>query len=412
MTTVLHRPGRTGAERPHSAPAVPERPASRFPQNQPRRRLSLSGPAWQQVRRAPATICYLAAVWAAGLVTGSIAHGPSRWLSGHVGAGLPSLGHGYWWTPLSAGLWAPGLGGYLAVTVLGLVILAPAEHRMGVTRTFTTLLACQSAGLLLAAGLVKLAELAGEPWLGSLSGETAVGALPGVVGVGFALSCTLTPLWRRRLRLLLTAAVTISALYLGHLEQVAQACGAAAGLVTGALTYGRARPWAGLRASRHEVRVLVGVLVAVPALGGMLAALAAHPGGPMSLFSFLSATPGPGPRALAVGCPHAGLALACRGLRERQLYAQWPGVAVRAAPALLLLLAADGLRRGRRVAWRLAVALNLAVLGAGIRAACAAGPGGHPAGPGAGARAVVLAGEAMLLPAATLIMLLVTRRRF
>jgi hypothetical protein len=54
----------------------------------------------------------LAAVWVAGLVTGSIAHRPPRWLSSHVGAGLPSLGHGYWWTPLSAGMWASGLGTY------------------------------------------------------------------------------------------------------------------------------------------------------------------------------------------------------------------------------------------------------------------------------------------------------------
>ena len=114
------------------------------------------------------------------------------------------------------------------MTVLGLVILAPAEHRMGVTRTVTTLLACQAAGLLLAAGLIRLAGLAREPWLGALGGETAVGALPGLLGTGFVLSGTLTPLWRRRLRLLLTAAVTISALYLGHLGLVAQACGATA----------------------------------------------------------------------------------------------------------------------------------------------------------------------------------------
>src|SRR5215472_6194088 len=152
MTAVLHHPGRAGAGRQESAPAVPERPASPAPQNP--RRVSPSGLAWRQVRRAPATICYLAVVWVAGLVTGSIAQGPPRWLSGHVGAGLPSLGHGSWWTPLSAGLWAPGLVSYLAVTVLGLVILGPAEHRMGVTRTFITLLASQAIGLLVAAGLI------------------------------------------------------------------------------------------------------------------------------------------------------------------------------------------------------------------------------------------------------------------
>ena len=414
MTAVLDRPGRIRAERQESAPVMQERPASPCPQNQLRRRLSLSGLVWQQFRRAPATICYLAAVWVAGLVTGSIAHGPSRWLSGHVGAGLPSLGHGYWWTPLSAGLWASGLGSYLAVTVLGLLILAPAEHRMGVSRTFTTLLVSQVAGLLLAAGLIELAGLAREPWLSGLTGETAVGALPGVLGVGFALSCTLTLLWRRRLRLLLTVAVTISALYIGHLEQVAQACGAAGGLVTMALTCGRARPWAGLRASQHEVRVLVGMLVAVPALGAMLAALVANADGPMSLFSFLLATPRPDPHDLAAACPPAGLAVACRGLREQQLYAQWPGVLVQAAPALLLLLSADGLRRGRRLAWWLAVVINLTVLGVSIWVTYAvdSGPSVHIAGLDARPGAVVLAGEAMLLPVVTLIVLLVTRRRF
>jgi phosphatidylglycerol lysyltransferase len=379
--------------------------------NRPRRRLSLSGLVWQQVRRAPATVCYLAAVWVVGVVTGSIADGPPRWLSGHVGVGLQSLGHGYWWTPVSAGLWASGPGGYLAVTVLGLLILAPAEHRMGITRTFTTLLVSQAAGLLLATGLIKLAELAGEPWLRAMAGETAVGVLPGVLGVGFALSCTLTPLWRRRLRLLLAIAITISVMYIGNLEQVAQACGAAAGVAM-ALMYGR--PWAGLRASRHQVRVLVSIVVAVPALGGMLAALVTNADGPMSRFLFLFAIPGPDPHDLAAPCLHAELTVSCPGPREQLLYAQWPGVLVQVAPALLLLLSAYGLRRGRRLAWWLAAVINLTALGASIWVAYAAGSrrSVHIAGSAAGVRALVLAGEAMLLPVVTLTVLLVTRRRF
>ena len=66
------------------------------------------GLAWRQVWRSPATACCLTVVWVVGLATGSIAHGPPGWLSGRVGFGPPSLGHGYWWTPLSAGLWASG----------------------------------------------------------------------------------------------------------------------------------------------------------------------------------------------------------------------------------------------------------------------------------------------------------------
>jgi len=414
MTGLLQRPGRAGTERQESTPAMPERPPSPFPRNKPRRWRSLFGLAWQQFRRSPATICCLAAVWVVGLVTGSIAHGPPRWLSGHVSVGLPSLGHGYWWTPLSAGLWASGLGSYLAVTVLGLLILAPAEHRMGVTRTFITLLASQVGGLLVAVGLIKLAGLAREPWLSTLTGETAVGALPGVLGVGFALSCTLTLLWRRRLRLLLTVAVAIGAMYVGHLEEVAQACGAAGGLGIMALIYDRTRPRVGLRASEHEVRVLVGMLVAVSALGSMLTALIDNADGPMSTFSFLFAAPGPDPHDLAATCARAGLAAVCRGLREQQLYAQWPGVFVQVAPALLLLLSADGLRRGRRLAWWLAVAINFTVLGVSIWVGytVAANPSVHISGFGAWTRAILLAGEATLLPVITLVVLLATRRRF
>jgi len=101
--TVLDSPGRIGDERQENAPVIPERSASPFPQNQMRRRIPRPSLAWQQVRRAPATICYLAVVWVAGLVTGSIADGPPRWLSQHVDAGIPSLGHSYWWTPRDCG---------------------------------------------------------------------------------------------------------------------------------------------------------------------------------------------------------------------------------------------------------------------------------------------------------------------
>jgi phosphatidylglycerol lysyltransferase len=414
MTAVQHRPDLVVPERPQDAPATPERHASPVPQDEPRRRLLLSGLVREVSRRSPATLCYLAVIWVTGLATGSIAHGPPHRLSGYVSAGLPSLGHGYWWTPFSAALWAPDLGGYLAITVLCLLVLAPAEHRMGRTRTFTTFLASQAAGLLLAVGLIKLAGLAYEPWLGGLAGETAVGALPGLLGVCFALSYTLTPLWRGRLRLLLTVAITIDVMYIGHLAQVALACGAVAGLVAAALTYDRAGPKAGLRGPQHEVRVLVGVLVAVPALGGILAALVASAHGPMSLSSLLFATQGPDPRNLAASCPQGGLAIGCRGLYEQQLYTRWPGLPVQAGPALLLLLCAYGLRRGRRMAWWLAVVINLTVLAVSVWVAhaVAAGSGVRVAGLDTGAQAIVSAREAMVLSVVTLAVLVFTYRRF
>ena len=382
MTAIQHRQDQLGADPRQGAPAVPERCASPFPRGELRRRLSPPRLAAALFKHAPATTCYLAAVWAAGLASGSIAHGPSRWVSAHISAGLPALGHGYWWTPLSAGLWATGPGSYLAISVLALLILVPAERRMGITRTFVTLLVSQAAGLLLAAGLIELAELAQEPWLGGQASETFVGALPGLLGVGAALSCTLTPLWRWRVRLLLTAAIAISVVYIGHLEQVALACGALAGLVVTALTYDRARPLAGPRGPRHEVRVLVGVLVAAPALGGLLAALVTSAHGPMTLSSLLFSAQG--------------------------------GVPVQAGPALLLLLCGYGLQRGRRLAWWLAVVFNLTVLAVSVWVAYAVepGPGGRTASADAWARTILQAREATLLSVVTLIVLLVTCRRF
>jgi lysylphosphatidylglycerol synthetase-like protein (DUF2156 family) len=194
--------------------------------------------------------------------------------------------------------------------------------------------------------------------------------------------------------LLLTVAITIGVLYIGHLEQVVQACGATGGLVITALTYDRARPRAGMRASKHEIRTLVGILVAVPALGDMLAALVANAHGPMSLSSLLFATPEPDPHDLVA--------------------TQWPGVLVYSAPALLLLVTAYGLRRGHRLAWWLAVAINLTVLGVSTWVAYAleSGSSAHIGGLNAGTRATAPIWEAMLLSVVTLTVLLVTRGRF
>jgi lysylphosphatidylglycerol synthetase-like protein (DUF2156 family) len=397
VTAVQHL-GEVAAEQRQGAPVMPPwRPGS-FLRDELRRRLSLrrlARLARELCKRNPATMCFLAALWATGLATGSIAHGPSRWLAGYVRAGLPALGHGYWWSPLSTGLWASSLGGYLAITGLSLVILAPAERRMGITRTFVTLLVSQVAGLLLAVGLVRLAQVTHQPGLSAMGGETTIGALPGVLGVGFALSSTLSPSWRRRLWLLLTTAIAVSVMYIGHLEQVALACGAAAGHVVGTLTDDRARPWAGPRGPRYKARVLVGVLVAGPALGAILAELVVSAHGPMSLSNLLSIAQG-------------------RSLPEQRLYAPWTGVPVEAGPALLLLLCAYGLRRGRREAWWLAVMINLAVLAVSIWVASTVdyGHSARVARLDNLARAIPAAREAAVLSVVTLVALLLTRRHF
>jgi lysylphosphatidylglycerol synthetase-like protein (DUF2156 family) len=127
------------------------------------------------------------------------------------------------------------------------------------------------------------------------------------------------------------------------------------------------------------VRVLGAMLVALPALGA-LATVLVSANGQIPLLSLLPAAQGPAPHAL----------------RGQHFYV--PGTRVHAAPTVLLLLCAYGLRRGRRLAWWLAVAINAAILVFGVWLTYASSLQ-------AGARV-------LLLPATTLAVLLVIRRHF
>jgi len=158
-----------------------------------------------------------------------------------------------------------------------------------------------------------------------------------VLGVGFALSYTLhATVAAGGCGCLLTVAITIGVLYIGHLEQVVQACGATGGLVITALTYDRARPRGGKwRASKHEITD------AWPAywwrsrpLGDMLAALVAKRARP------------------DCRCHPSCFATHGTGIRTNLAATQWPGVLVvfrpGAAPAGERL---RGCAADHRLAW-------------------------------------------------------------
>ncbi|GAA3076392.1 hypothetical protein GCM10020000_72210 [Streptomyces olivoverticillatus] len=87
---------------------------------------------------------------------------------------MPALAEGRWWTPASSLLWCPGLGGYLGATVIVLLLVTPAERRLGVARTAGLLLGGQILGTLLGVGIVKLGSVAGEQWLDSLTEDLSV----------------------------------------------------------------------------------------------------------------------------------------------------------------------------------------------------------------------------------------------
>lgn len=365
-------------------------------------------------RRAPLTVVLLVVGWALGAGSGTLPAGAAPALLDAVGCGPAALAAGRWWTPVTALFFWGGLGGHLVTTALLLLAGPVAERRSGPARAALLLLGAQVAGTLVAVGLVAAGQALGSGWAAELAAQTAIGGAPGAAGLGLAVSSRLTALWRRRLRLVLLTTGVVLVAYSGELSDVVLLCGALVGLLAGPPLLGRTDRAPG-PASRNETRVLVALVVAASAVGPVVAAVARAPIGPLSVLQFLVLSPPPDAGTVQQICA-TGDAAGCRSL-QAQLRLSGIGPALSSAvPVLLLLVVAEGLRRGQRLARTLGLALNLvlAALGAWLGVLIGSTPaeqlvvyGGAP-----GARQVL----ALVLPAAVPLavagLLVATRRHF
>lgn len=303
------------------------------------------------INRAPLAVAFAAVLTGVGLGTGTVGSDLDGRLYRSVGTGASTLAAGRWWTVASYGLWHVSPTALLGTVLLAFAVLAPAERRLGVPATLGLFVLCQMAGALLGAGMIELGSAAGDVWLGSDRTDPAAGASVGLVGVGLALSARLGPLWRRRLRLVLGFGVVLFMLYAGTALDVMRFCGAATGLVTGVAIWGRRRSRRTRAASHAETRVLAAITVGASALGPLIAFLTQAPYGPLSLYSDLFVGTGPAIDDVNSSCDGAAdLSGGCLELRSEHLLAGSPAVLMLFVPAILLLIVAEGLRRGRRFA--------------------------------------------------------------
>jgi lysylphosphatidylglycerol synthetase-like protein (DUF2156 family) len=381
-----------------------------------RKRLSwLPAAVLRVTRRSPLVVGTVLAAWLVGLVTGAATVGPSDELQATVGTGVPQLADGRWWTPLSAaGIWG-GSPSYLITTALLLVAGAIAERRIGALRTAGALIGLQVLGTLAAVALVKLTSLFDRGWSTDLCGQVAVGAGPAAVGLVLAASNALSALWRRRLRLVLLSAAALLVLYSGQLIDVMVLAAALLGLAAGPVLFGRHPDRRAAPPSRSETRVLVSLLVAATAVGPVVAAMAQSPIGPLSVLQFVVLSPPPQADTVQAVCTSVSDDL-CRALQAQvRLYGIGPALAS-IVPVLLLLVTAEGLRRGRRAARFVGIGLNLLLGALGVLLAVEVGStpeeqlvvyGGAP-----GARHVLALVLPPLLPLAVAALLVLTRDRF
>lgn len=312
---------------------------------------------------APLTLVFLVALWTVGALTGSLLDGPPDELLQQVGIGTGSLAHGHWWAPVSSALWCLDLTGYLASSVLLLGFGAAGERLLGAGRTAVLFLAAQVGGTLLGIGVVKLGSLAGWLWLNFLDdpAELALSPSTGAVGLGLALSSRLPALWRRRLRLVLIVALVTLALFSGYAQDVVRLCGGLVGLLAGVAMFGRVGKTLGAP-SRSETRVLVALLLAACALGPVFMLLNPYSAGPLVALGDVLTAPTPSAEEVAAVCADPELVEQCREHRARASFDGLPSAILSVLPALFLLVLAEGLRRGRVLAWWSATVANLALL--------------------------------------------------
>jgi lysylphosphatidylglycerol synthetase-like protein (DUF2156 family) len=317
-------------------------------------------------RYAPLTLGFVALLWVVAGVTGSLVHGPSAALSKVVGIGPTALTEGRWWTPLTAAMWCPGLFAYIITTVLLLGLVAPAERRLGTARTAMLLVGTQVIGTVAGSLVIGLAARAGDRWSEQMAAGLTLGPSAAAVAVILAVSSHLTTLWRRRLRLSLLLGLALLVAYSGHLQDVLRLATGAAGLMAGPALQSRAPHLPGQGPTRPERRLLVAVVVAALAVGPLIAALSAAPIGPLAVLRYVFLSPPPDAAAVQQICATPASTEDCRAL-QAQLRLTGIGPAIMSLmPVILLLIAADGLRRGRRAAWWAAVLTNLVLAALGI----------------------------------------------
>ncbi|MFJ9405889.1 bifunctional lysylphosphatidylglycerol flippase/synthetase MprF [Streptomyces sp. NPDC101393] len=317
------------------------------------RLLHAVGPVLAPARRAWLTLTLLVALWVVGAATGSLTGGPSDALLRRIGVGVPALSDGHWWSPLSSLGWASGLGGYLGTTLVLLLLLAPAEQRMGAARSAAVLVGGQILGTLLGTGLIALGSEARETWLHNLSDLDTTAPSTGILAVAAVLSYELTALWRRRVRLLITVVPLVLALYVGHAQQVMHVGGVLVGFALGAVLHRGTRHLRARRSSNTEGRVLVALAVAAFAIGPALAALYKDALGPFALISNLIFSSGPDKETIDLYC--ASSAQECHLVHAMRDFYHSPALLMGAMVSALLLVLAEGLRRGLRAAWRITI---------------------------------------------------------
>ncbi|GAB2563583.1 bifunctional lysylphosphatidylglycerol flippase/synthetase MprF [Leucobacter ruminantium] len=272
------------------------------------------------LRRTPFTAALVLALLVVGAATGTLisATADQPWFD-RVGTGLPAFSDGRWWTLAVSPFFVTHPLVYL--TLLPLVIggVGWAEWRFGSLRTAVLFVAGHLVGVLGSAGILALVAHSGWEWAERVAAGLDVGPSCGALTALVFAIATLPAPWRLRARLAVGIWVGISVLYLGRLDDLEHAVALTAALIVSGWLPAFRRP-AG-RPTQREWRLL--------AFSGLVAI------GAIQVLDLVVPYDGP----LGANDPYASAA----------------DVAI---DVVVILLVANGIRQGYRVAWVVVLVLG------------------------------------------------------
>jgi lysylphosphatidylglycerol synthetase-like protein (DUF2156 family) len=261
------------------------------------------------------------AVLVAGLATGALWRGVHEGsaLYDRVAYGLPPLQDGRWWTFFTGMFFAEQVVLYVPILVLLIIVASVYERRVGPVRTIVVAIGGQFLAALLTALFLWIFDGSGWTWALQLGATRDLGISAGGFALLGALTAVMQPVWRSRIRVGVGAYLVALLVRSGLLWDVEHFVGFALGVLAGPLLVGRGPLRPQLRFTRRTQRALVALIIAVLAVTDLVEGLYPGNGGPVH---------------------SAGKAVESTGVTLTLVIG-----------SVLMLVAADGLRRGRRVAW-------------------------------------------------------------
>ncbi|MEE2568401.1 DUF2156 domain-containing protein [Pseudarthrobacter sp. J64] len=311
------------------------------------------------LRGVPFTLSVLAVFLLAGAFTGSFLAGPPEPLMEHAGVSGPGLRSGNWWSLFTALFFATNPLAYVAASGMILLLVGLTERSLGSLQVAALFFAGQFGAVTLFLLLSQVAHQAGDGWIGGMADDILIGPYAAVLAVCLAASGRLPVLWKRRLRATVLSASIMLVLYVGHAEAVVGLIGALLGL--GFSRWNRTESEAAhhQRSTEREVRHLLALIVAVFAVGPVLSGVARSPVGPLAFLRDVVVNPLPTLNQLEADCGQA-IQASCLNPGHQGI-AGPAGLALAIVPVVLLLICADGMRRGRRLALQIAIVIQLGV---------------------------------------------------